>query len=238
MWKGRLSNDTKGDGIAMGRYFRMMFLIGLMLCAGGGFVDAQPDAKGLDKILKGIENRYAGKGFSAVFFQESMLKAMQISDTAEGRLTVKKPGKMRWEYILPDPQIIITDGKSMWIHRPADNQVMVGKAPEFFGGGKGAGFLSDIRQIRKSFRIKQQTAQNPDYLRLQLTPMKPTPDIAKIILSVGKTTYQVDQVVTYNAYGDETKITLSNYQFGKEPKDKLFTFDIPEGTDVVEIDQP
>jgi outer membrane lipoprotein carrier protein len=238
MWKGRLPNDAKGDGIAMGRYFRMMFLIGLMLSGWEGFVHAQSDATGLDNILKGIEKRYAGKGFSAVFFQESMLKAMQISDTAEGRLTVKKPGKMRWEYILPDPQTIITDGKSMWIHRPADNQVMVGKAPEFFGGGKGAGFLSDIRQIRKSFRIKQQTAENPDYLRLLLTPMKPTPDIAKIILSVEKTTYQVDQVVTYNAYGDETKITLSNYQFGKEPKDKLFTLDIPDGTDVVEIDQP
>ena len=68
--------------------------------------------------------------------------------------------------------------------------------------------------------------------------MKPTPDIARIILSVGKTTYQVDQVVTYNAYGDETKITLTNYQFGEEPDDKLFTFDIPDGADVVEIDQP
>lgn len=238
MWKGRLSNDAKGDGIAMWRCFRMMVLTGAMLCAWGAIADAQSDATSLDKILKGIEKRYAGTGFSAAFFQESMLKAMQISDTAEGRLTVKKPGKMRWEYILPDPQTIITDGKSMWIYRPADNQVMVGKAPEFFGSGKGAGFLSDIRQVRKSFRIEQQTAQNPDYLRLQLTPMKPTPDIAKIILSVGKTSYQVDQVVTYNAYGDETKITLTNYQFGKAPKDKLFTFDIPEGTDVVEIDQP
>ena len=222
----------------MGRYNRLLCMILLLLFGWGSVAAAEPDAAGLDKILKGIENRYAGKGFSAVFFQESLLKAMQISDTAEGRLTVKKPGKMRWEYILPDPQTIITDGKSMWIHRPADNQVMVGKAPEFFGGGKGAGFLSDIRQIRKSFRIQQQAAQNADYLRLQLIPMKPTPDIAKIILSVGKTTYQVDQVVTYNAYGDETKITLTNYQFGKEPKDTLFTFDIPEGTDVVEIDQP
>jgi outer membrane lipoprotein carrier protein len=220
----------------MGRYYRMIGLIVLILLVEVGSAGAGPDAAGLNKILKGIENRYAGTGFSAVFFQESMLKAMQISDTAEGRLTVKKPGKMRWEYILPDPQTIITDGKSMWIHRPADNQVMVGKAPEFFGGGKGAGFLSDIRQIRKSFRIKQQAAQNSDYLRLQLIPMKPTPDIAKIILSVGKTTYQVDQVVTYNAYGDETKITITNYQFGMEPKDKLFTFDIPDGTDVVEID--
>ena len=212
----------------------------IMLLVGFGAISAsaESDNADLDKILKGIETRYAGKGFSATFFQESMLKAMQISDTAEGRLTVKRPGKMRWEYILPDPQTIITDGKSMWIHRPADNQVMVGKAPEFFGGGKGAGFLSDIRLIRKSFRIQQKPAENDNYLRLQLIPKKPEPEIAEIILSVGKATFQVDQVVTYNAYGDETKITLSDYQFGLEPKENLFRFDIPEGIDVVEIDQP
>lgn len=222
----------------MRRYIWIICLILLTLGIGIFSASAESDTAGLEKILKGIEARYAGKGFSAAFFQESMLKAMQISDTAEGRLTVKKPGKMRWEYILPDPQVIITDGKSMWIHRPVDNQVMVGKAPEFFGGGKGAGFLSDIHQIRKSFRIKQQPAENENYLRLRLIPIKPSPDIAQVILSVKKTTYQVDQVVTYNAYGDETKITLSNYQFDLEPKDKLFTFVIPDGTDVVEIDQP
>jgi outer membrane lipoprotein carrier protein len=211
----------------------------LAMALGTGVLSASADTSdaGLEKILKGIEARYAGNGFSAVFFQESMLKAMQISDTAEGRLTVKKPGKMRWEYTLPDPQTIITDGKSMWIHRPVDNQVMVGRAPEFFGDGKGAGFLSDIRQIRKSFRITRKPEENADYLLLQLIPKKPAPEIAEIILSVGKETFQVDQVVTYNAYGDETKITLSDYQFGLEPLDKLFDFEIPKGADVVEIDQ-
>ncbi len=221
------------------RNFRWIIYL-MILSFGTAAIPAFADKgdAGLDKILKGIEARYAGKGFSAAFFQESMLKAMQISDTAEGRLTVKRPGKMRWEYILPDPQTIITDGKSMWIHRPADNQVMVGKAPEFFGGGKGAGFLSDIRLIRKSFHIQQKPAENDNYLRLQLIPKQPEPEIAEIILSVSKTSYQVDQVLTYNAYGDETKITLSDYQFGVEPKEKLFRFDFPEGVDVVEIDQP
>lgn len=192
----------------------------------------------LEKIIKGMEARYTGKGFKANFSQESTLKAMQIKDTAQGNLIVKKPGKMRWEYIQPDPQTIITDGKSLWIYRPADNQVMVGQAPDFFGDGKGAGFLSNIKQIRKSFHIKLQASENAKYFRLQLIPMNPTPDIAKIYLSVEKMTFQVDQVVTYNAYGDETKILLSNYQFNLDPKEGLFVFHIPKGVDVVRIDQP
>ncbi len=191
----------------------------------------------LDSILKGIEQRYGGKGFSASFFQESILKAMQITDTAEGRLTVKQPGKMRWEYTLPEPQTIITDGISMWIHRPKDNQVMVGNAPDFFKGGKGAGFLSDISQIRKNFDIAMQTAENDQYYRLKLLPAKPTADLKDIILSVAKTTYKIDQVITHNEYEDETRFVISDYQFDIDPDDNLFTFSIPKGMEVVKMEQ-
>jgi outer membrane lipoprotein carrier protein len=190
----------------------------------------------LETIISGIEQRYAGRGFSADFFQESMLKAMQISDTAEGRLIVKRPGKMRWEYIIPDEQIIITNGSTMWIYRPADRQVMVGRAPDFFGQGKGAGFLSDIRQIRDSFNISLDQTQSEGYFRLRLQPLRPTPELADVILSVAKTTYQVDQVITHNAYGDETRIILKAYEFDIQPDESLFNFDIPDGIDVIELD--
>jgi outer membrane lipoprotein carrier protein len=207
------------------------------------FIGWQPaaavdDAALIRKIMGGIEKRYAGQGFRAKFFQESMLKAMMISDTAEGRLTVKRPGKMRWEYQIPNEQTIITDGKSMWIYRPADRQVMVGRAPEFFSGGKGAGFLSDIGQIRKSFDLQLQASKEPDHYRLRLLPKTPTADLADIILLVNRSDFLVQQVLTYNSYGDETRIQFSEYQFNQNPKDSLFTFVIPDGIDVVQIDQP
>ena len=222
----------------MRRFTGMLILIVWILGTGALSAAEKSDIAGLEKILKGLEARYSGKGFSVAFFQESMLKAMQISDTAEGRLTVKKPNKMRWEYILPDPQTIITDGKSMWIHRPADNQVMVGQAPAFFGDGKGVGFLSDIRQIRKGFRVEAIPNKVKRHYRLKLVPKRPTPDIAEIFLWVAKTSFQVDQVVTFNSYGDETKISLNTYKFNLDPKDSLFSFVIPDGADIVELNQP
>ena len=210
----------------------------LVLCTGYLSASADDHTATLSSILDGIEKRYAGAGFSAKFFQESLLNAMQISDTAEGSLIVKRPGKMRWEYTIPDAQTIVSDGQTMWIYRPSDNQVMVGKAPAFFSGGKGAGFLSDIRQIRKNFSIDKQKPENDAYYRLRLVPKKPSEDLADVILSVAKTNFRVDQVVTHNAFGDETQITLSDYQFNLDPKDSLFTFEIPEGVDVVRVDQP
>lgn len=218
---------------------RMLFF-SVLLILGGAAADpvaADDDKAMVDKVIKGIEQRYAGKSFKADFFQESILKAMQITDTAEGRILVKPPGNMRWEYTVPDIQTIITDSETMWIHRPADHQVMVGKAPHFFGGGKGAGFLSDIRQIRKSFSIQRQSAENDLYHRLKLVPHQPTQELADIILSVARDSHQIDQVITHNAYGDETRIVFSNYQFNMNLDDALFRFAIPEGTDVVQIDQ-
>lgn len=224
----------------MGRFISRLIILAALLSLGAlPLVASSADAgsPALDQILKGIEKRYAGKGFSASFFQESMLKAMQITDTAEGHLTVKRPGKMRWEYTIPEQQSIVTDGKTMWIYRPADNQVMLGKAPAYFGRGKGAGFLSDIRLIRESFTIEQHPAENEDYYRLKLLPREPTQELADIILSVAKRTYQIDQVVSHNAYGDETRIVLSDFRFDIDPADDLFRFTIPAGADVVQMDQ-
>jgi outer membrane lipoprotein carrier protein len=228
----------KGEANIMASKFRIFGLAVILVALGCLNAAAGGDAASLAKVLDGIEKRYAGPGFSAKFFQESMLKAMQISDTAEGTLTVKRPGRMRWQYTIPDAQTIVTDGRTMWIYRPADNQVMVGKAPEYFAGGKGAGFLADIRQIRKGFSIVLQKAENDAYYRLRLVPKKESPDLADVILSVKKSSYQVDQVITHNSYGDETHITISDYQFNVNPADSLFTFDIPKGVDVVHVDQP
>ena len=123
--------------------------------------DSNPPGKAsnptLSQIMKGIEKKYALSGFSARFFQSSTIKAMDITDTASGRLLIKHPGMMRWEYEEPDRQIIISDGFQLWIYRPDDNQVMIGKAPAFFGDGKGASFLSDISRIRENFTISLET---------------------------------------------------------------------------------
>jgi outer membrane lipoprotein carrier protein len=75
----------------------------------------------LDEILNRVENRYAVAGFSARFEQVSTIPAMDITETASGRIFVKRPGMMRWEYEKPDLQTVITDGKTLWIYRPEDN---------------------------------------------------------------------------------------------------------------------
>jgi outer membrane lipoprotein-sorting protein len=54
---------------------------------------------------------------------------------------------------------------------------------------------------------------------------------------VSKQTFNVLQVMTLNFYGDETRIDLVNFAFGVDMDDSLFGFTIPQGVDVLQIDE-
>ena len=191
----------------------------------------------LEQILDRMEKHYAGNSFTAQFIQESTVQAMEITDFASGRILARHPGKMRWEYEKPEQQIIITDGFKLWIYRPADNQVMTGSAPAFFSDGKGASFLSDITLVRKKFNISLDESKDDFFYELKLQPLEKTLDVTDIRLSVTKNTFTVVRVVTYNSYGDKNHIEFLNHAFNAKLDDSLFSFETPEGADVLQMDE-
>ena len=138
---------------------------------------------------------------------------------------------------MPDRQQIITDGTTLWIYRPDDKQVTVGVFPSFFGDGKGAGFLSDISLIRKKFIVSIGDSLVDSEHVLKLWPKEKNIDIAVIHLAISRKTCEVIRIVTYNAYGDETRIELTDIDFSDNQPDSLFQFIIPPGTDIVRMDR-
>lgn len=197
---------------------------------------AEPDLT-LEQILDRVEKHYTDKSFKAEFAQESTLKAMDITDFATGKMFVRYPGMMRWEYEKPEKQAIVTDGRKLWIYRPADNQVTTGSAPTFFGDGKGASFLSDIKLIRQKFKISLEDSKDDFFYELKLRPLEKTLDVTDIRLSVTKNTFTVIRIITYNSYGDENRIDLINHQFDVKLDDSLFSLEIPPGADVLQMDE-
>lgn len=220
----------------------VLVLLALTAVALGVLVTAEAQeraagsASALDRIIDRIEARYAGEGFAADFLQESTLKAMDITDIASGRIFIKRPGKMRWEYETPEKQTIITDSRRLWIFRPEDNQVMVGEAPAYFKDGQGAGFLSDVKQIRKNFSIAMAAGETQSALVLRLVPVRPMADLSDIYLTLSKEDFNIIRIETYNPYGDRTRIRLSRIDFRQILSDDMFGFVIPEGADVLQLD--
>jgi outer membrane lipoprotein carrier protein len=229
----------KSSAAAIVMQFLAMIAITLGLMFSTGFAlkaaAAESELK-LEQILDRMEAQYTDKSFKAEFAQESTLKAMDISDFATGKMYVRYPGMMRWEYEKPEKQVIITDAKKLWIYRPADNQVMTGSAPAFFSDGKGASFLSDIKLVRQKFKISLEPSKDNFFYELKLQPSEKTLDVTDIRMSVTKNTFTVIRIITYNSYGDENRIELINHQFNVKLDNQLFSFDIPPGTDVLQLD--
>jgi outer membrane lipoprotein carrier protein len=190
----------------------------------------------VDQILDQVEKVYTAAGFSADFIQASTIKAMDITDSAAGKLSVKYPGKMRWVYQTPEEQIIVSDGEHLWIYRPQDNQVLRGQAATFFGDGKGAGFLSDIRKIRDDFSITLEDIRFGEFYSLVMVPRQKTWDLVRINLLVSKQDYHITQVYTYNAYEDVTRIEFSNLVFNGAMEPSLFEFKMPANVDILELE--
>jgi len=187
-----------------------------------------------ETALSAIEKRYSGKSFETLFYQVSKLAALDITEKASGKASFSHPGKMRWEYLEPEKYEIITNGKTLWIYRPEENQVLQGNAESFFKSGAGGAFLSDITLVRKNYIIttKDVTA---DYTELDLVAKKETPDISLIVIRVSKTTSDIVRIVTRNVYGDTTLFEFNDIQF-KSVNPSRFEFIVPKGSNVVDIE--
>jgi outer membrane lipoprotein carrier protein len=212
--------------------------LGILFFLIGTAIPCRAEQPPVEEILKRVEARYAGEGFSAHFFQTSVITAMDITETAAGLVQVKRPNKMRWTYEKPKKQLIVTDGKTLWIFKANDNQVSIGAFPEIFGEGKGAGFLANIQQIRKSFDVSlQETNASGEYV-LKLVPLSQKIDLAYVLLNIDPETYDIVEIRTLNTYKDETRIELTDIQRDQHFEDSLFQFTVPQGAEIIRMDEP
>jgi outer membrane lipoprotein carrier protein len=221
-----------GHGKENQAMFRWVLVLLMLMGTAGG---AAGEGPAVEEILTRLESRYAAAGLEARFTQVSTLQAMDITDTAEGQLWIRRPGQMRWVYTTPEPQTIVTDGEQLWIYRPLDRQVMIGAAPSFFGDGKGAGFLADIGQLRRQFDVSLNPESSETVHRLTLVPRHQQPDLVRVELEIAAADDTIEAVTTFNAYGDKTRIVLDDVVFHDRLDDALFQFEIPQGIEIVQM---
>ena len=214
------------------KLFRIFFVV--LLCHGWIYAAAASDTRSLEQtVLDGLENQYAGRSFSAEFKQTSILTALEISETASGKAWFSHPGKMKWQYLEPERHDIITNGHTLWIFRPDENQVMIGDAAPFFQSGAGGAFLSDISQIRDNFSVSM-TETTDQWVALQLDAPPENTEVQSIRIQVSRTDFQIQTVTTVNTAKDITRFELSNIQFQDMP-DNWFEFAVPLGTHIIDM---
>lgn len=81
----------------------------LLLVAQGAQAGAREQLQAFTKGLKGLDGQFSQQ----VFDQRGKQK-----EASTGRVAVSAPRLFRWEYAKPYPQLIVADGKTVWVYDP------------------------------------------------------------------------------------------------------------------------
>jgi outer membrane lipoprotein carrier protein len=195
---------------------------------------AEPSAA---QLAQSLQLKYDGiKDFSADFVHTYQGGVLRKQVTERGRVLIKKPGKMRWEYLSPEKKLFVSDGVKIYSYVPADNQVIVTAVPEGDRAGAPVLFLAGKGNLTRDF-----TAENvavpagfPTETRaVKFVPKMPHPDYDALILVVDQPSLTLRGIVTIDAQGGQSAISFANLKENVGTPDKLFAFSIPRGADVI-----
>ncbi|MDY0360412.1 MAG: outer membrane lipoprotein carrier protein LolA [Desulforegulaceae bacterium] len=184
-----------------------------------------------EELVAKVEKRYSKKTFKADFFQESILKALDIKQNAGGFVIFSHPGKMYWQYNFPDKQEIITNSETVWIYVLEDNQVTIASAGDYFKEGMGGSFLSNIGSISKNYEIRSQDDKDNDKALVILKPLEKGA-IAEIEVLILKENGKILSVKTLSQSSDETVLNFKNEEFLNDIDENIFNFIPPEGVSI------
>jgi outer membrane lipoprotein carrier protein len=213
----------------------MVWTLTLALLAVPGVAGAQS----LDEVIRGLESAYGRMtDLRAEFAQSSFNKSLNQTIPAQGVVSLKRGGKLRWEYSEPTKQEIVSDGKTLWVYTPSLNQVNTGPAPEALAGPAGS-FLAGLGKVREHFTVRFLNPAQPrdadGNVALDLTPKQPLPTLSRLLLSVDPKQWEVRKAVVYDQFENAVSMRFTKVQMNGGLPDKLFTFVPPPNTAVVPL---
>ena len=197
--------------------------------------------------------------FTADFSQESHIASIDRTQHGQGIVSFKflaaagdesSIAKFRWEYRKPSVQEIISDGHIMWVYIPENRQVIESDISQMNAqqGQNPITFLSGLGNLSRDFVINwaaEKTDQTGDYLLL-LKPREESQLIQQIevVVSHEAVTEWQEQQKTGKAFpiritqvtdptGNRTTIEFHDVQVNQHLADKLFSFERPEGVELV-----
>ena len=213
------------------------FIIGITLYL-FAFLPGPVLAITLEEIINNVQRTYREtQDLTADFIQEATLKSLNKTQTAEGKIYYKNQGKLRWDYNDTTKQEIVTDGETLWMYLPEDNQVIVNQLSKVYRSNTSAFFLSEMGDLKKDFDIKlvgpTPGDEDKGYL-LKLIPREQQSSFDELFLWVDKINFRVVETYFDDYYGNLIRIKFRNHIVNSGLPDSMFVFIIPKDAEVIE----
>jgi outer membrane lipoprotein carrier protein len=182
------------------------------------------------ELARRIERRHlAATDMTARFVQTYRSGLIGREVVERGVLSIKRPGRMLWEYRQPEKKTFVADGKSFYFYVPADKQVVVrSQAAE---KSIPALLLSGQANLLSEFEASVETAP-PGRQRLRLVPRKADPDVQWVTVDVDEND-RIRAIAVTDVQGNRSRFEFDGIRENVGLQDRLFQFRAPPGVEVV-----
>ena len=179
-----------------------------------------PDASALGQRVQGYYEKT--KDLEASFVQTYTYSAAGRSQTSRGTLRVKKPGKLRWDYVDPAKKTIVVNGSRLVQYEPEENQAYVDEHFDASAMSAAVTFLLGKGKLEREFDLSAEAGG-----RLVLTPRKADARVERVVLTVSETG-EVTATRVVDGSGNVNEIAFQNLRRNVGMKDDLFVLDLPK----------
>ena len=228
---------------------RVLFLVYLVFHPGAAW------SAELKTVVAALEQGYRSiTDVQASFSQRSVIAGIDRPQNGAGDFVIRKaagsPAMFRFTYTKPQKQEIVCNGRTVWLYIPDNRQVMQMDTETLFAGGNGIAisYLTGLGEVSRDFTIafaRERQDKKGNY-QLELTPKKPGPVLAKLLLTVsGALVEQFEQTgkaaglfpvvssTIIDAGGNRTSMEYSGAKTNRDISPSRFSFKVPAGVEVV-----
>jgi len=189
----------------------------------------------LDVCITALENSYGTmKDISASFKQETFLSVANRTEKAEGKVYIKKGGKMFWDYTQPTAQKIILDGENLWVYLPDEKQVVKSSMTSFSSHIMADLFYGKVN-IKKRFEVSflsTDSEDNSTNIILELLPKEYNPTLKRLLLEIDPVGSLITKTVLEDELGTKTTLIFKEIKVDKGIEDSYFIFTPPPGVEI------
>ena len=179
----------------------------------------------LDSFTKGLT------GLDGQFTQQVLDESGRVRESSSGRVALSAPRLFRWEYEKPYPQLIVADGKTVWVYDPDLEQVSrrpQGSAEQ----DSPLAALIDPARLDRDYLVED--AGESDGLQwLVLRPKQGAEDAPFQSARLRMASRGLSRMESVDALGQRTRISFSGWKRNPGFERGTFVFSPPAGVDVV-----
>jgi outer membrane lipoprotein carrier protein len=200
-----------------------------------------------------FEDTYRSARTLRAAFLETYSENGRAIRTEAGTAYFRRPGKMRWEYESPEPNLYVVDGKWSWFYVPADHTVTRVRAKESSDWRTPFALLAGEMKVSRICRNVElehsMKALDPRGVLLrcvlrggdaQTSPKEQLAGVASseqgnlVLFELNSATGELLRVVVEDPGGLQLEFRFSNWQFDPQLDESKFHFQPTKGVAIVD----